>query len=198
MWGSSFIFAPIIEQGTSERQMYLPEGYLWYSGSNFLSDKVNGLVTVISDLDDGDQARVPMYIRAGTIFPLHSWQGNLESTTEARKSSMDLSVTLRDGKTASGDLYLDDGESIDAEINNYSYIQFEAVPGSLNSKPITTTFTDFEFKIEIIWVFGLSEENVTGVMVNNEEYMDFEFFQSALHIRNLQLDPLTPFTIHWF
>ena len=35
---------------------------------------------------------------------------------------MDLSVTLRDDKTASGDLYLDDGESIDAEINNYSYM----------------------------------------------------------------------------
>ena len=197
MWGSSFIFAPIFEQGTSERQMYLPEGDLWYSGENLLRDKVNGWVTVVSDLDDGDQ--VPLFIRAGTIYPSHhSSSGNYETTTEAKKSPMDLRVTLRDDKTASGDLYLDDGESIDAEINNYSYIQFEAVPGSLNSKPITTTYTEFEFKIEIIWVFGLSDEDVTGVMVNNAEYADFEFFQSALHIRNLQLDPLTPFTIHWF
>ena len=66
MWGPSFIFAPIIEQGTSERQMYLPEGDLWYSGENLLRDKVNGWVTVVSDLDDGDQALVPMFIRAGT------------------------------------------------------------------------------------------------------------------------------------
>ena len=121
MWGSSFIFAPIFEQGTSERQMYLPEGDLWYWGVNLLRDKVNGWVTVISDLDD-EFDEVPMFIRAGTIYPQHSSSGNFETTTEARKSPMDLMVTLRDDKTASGDLYLDDGESIDAEINNYSYM----------------------------------------------------------------------------
>ena len=109
-------------------------------------------MTVVSDLDD-EFDEVQMFIRAGTIYPQHSSSGNFETTTEARKSPMELRATLREDKTASGDLYLDDGESIDAEINNYSYIQFEAVPGSLNSKPITTTFTDFEFKIERIYVY---------------------------------------------
>ena len=45
--------------------------------------------------------------------------------------------------------------------------------------------------------YGLSEY-VTGVMVNNAQHTDFEFFESYLQIWNLQLDPLAPFSIHWF
>ena len=130
MWGSSLVIAPVIEPGVTERQVYLPVDEMWYDLNTGMS-VVSGSFSATSDLDD-DEPTVPLYVRSGTILPAQ--QPGL-TTTESKLNDMDLLVFLNSEGGAQGDLYLDDGDSINAEQDNYSLIKFEVESGFMLSIP---------------------------------------------------------------
>ena len=193
MWGSSLVIAPVIEPGVTERQVYLPVDEMWYDLNTGMS-VVSGSFSATSDLDD-DEPTVPLYVRSGTILPAQ--QPGL-TTTESKLNDMDLLVFLNNEGGAQGDLYLDDGDSINAEQDNYSLIKFEVESGFMLSIPESTIFSDFNFNIGSVVVLGV-EEDITGVMVNNGVHESFLYFpdQKMLTIYDLTLNPLETFEIHW-
>ena len=82
--------------------------------------------------------------------------------------------------------------------DHYSFIQFRAGPGSLQSDPLVTNYADLGFLLESVVVAGVEGE-VTGVMVNNGLHQEWVWHEdtSSLEVTSLGLDPLTQFTIHW-
>jgi len=137
---------------------------------------------------------VPLYIRGGSIIPFQEFGG--KTTAESKKLTLQLIVAMPESGTFSGSLYLDDGESIDAELNNFTFIEFEAGDGYLESTPKVTTYKDYDTRIDVVSVIGVTS-NVTGVMLNNEAYPYFELDGTTLWISFLNLDPIIPFSIHW-
>ena len=82
--------------------------------------------------------------------------------------------------------------------DNYSFIQFRAGPGSLQSDPLVTNYADLGFLLETVVVAGVEGE-VTGVVVNNGLHQEWVWHEDTrtLEVTSLGLDPLTQFTIHW-
>jgi alpha-D-xyloside xylohydrolase len=98
MFGPALLVAPVVEQGMTTRQVYLPAGADWY---NFwTNEKLHGgqTVTVSAPIDT-----LPLFVRAGSILPMGV---PVESTNE-KQALQELRVYP--GADASFDLYSDDG-----------------------------------------------------------------------------------------
>jgi alpha-D-xyloside xylohydrolase len=98
MFGPALLVAPVVEQGMTTRQVYLPAGADWY---NFwTNEKLHGgqTVTVAAPIDT-----LPLFVRAGSILPMGV---PVESTNE-HQALQELRVYP--GADANFDLYNDDG-----------------------------------------------------------------------------------------
>ena len=189
MWGPSLIIAPVIEPGVTERRVYLPPSSSWYNYYN-MSRVLPQYITAVSDLH-ADDPRVPLFVRGGSILPT---QAPGLTTTASRLNEMTINVFLDEEGLASGDLYLDDGESIEPQ---YSFVEFLVGAGSFESFPKNSDYSA-PFLIQEILITGVTVD-VTGVMVNNGVYEDYIYDNEIglLRIFNLSQDPVTPFSVHW-
>jgi alpha-D-xyloside xylohydrolase len=109
MFGPALLVAPVTEQGSTSREVYLPAGTDWY---NFWTNaKVHGgqTITVDAPIDT-----IPLFVRAGSIIPLGS---AVESTNEDQKIDR---VRVYPGADGDFDLYRDDGTTY-----NYERGQFQ-------------------------------------------------------------------------
>ena len=98
MFGPALLVAPVVEQGMTTRQVYLPAGTDWY---NFwTNEKLKGgqTVTVAAPIDT-----LPLFVRAGSILPMGV---PVESTNEKQAIA---ELRVYPGADASFELYNDDG-----------------------------------------------------------------------------------------
>ena len=193
MWGPALVVAPVLEAGVTTRTVYLPSEEDWYD--HYTLTKIqSGHLTATSSWED-DTASVPLYWRAGHVIPT---QAPASNTAQSRTGAMTLMVFLTSSGTASGSLFLDDGDSLDTETDQFSLLEFEVSPGSLTSTPRESFYTDIQFKVERVVMAGVVEP-VTGVMVNNAFHQNFTYKDDSniLDILTLDLQPLQAFTINW-
>jgi alpha-D-xyloside xylohydrolase len=98
MLGPAFLVAPVTDQGTTSREVYLPAGTDWY---NFwTNERVKGgqTITVAAPIDT-----IPLFVRAGSIIPLGTV---VESTHQAQAIAK---VSVYPGADADFTLFSDDG-----------------------------------------------------------------------------------------
>jgi alpha-D-xyloside xylohydrolase len=98
MFGPALLVAPVVEQGSTTRQVYLPAGADWY---NFwTNEKLRGgqTITVSAPIDT-----LPLFVRAGSILPMGA---PVESTNEKQPLQ---ELRVYPGADATFDLYNDDG-----------------------------------------------------------------------------------------
>jgi alpha-D-xyloside xylohydrolase len=98
MFGPALLVAPVVEQGMTSREVYLPAGTDWY---NFwTNERVKGgqTITVSAPIDT-----LPLFVRAGSILPMGA---PVESTNETQALS---EVRVYPGADGSFDVYSDDG-----------------------------------------------------------------------------------------
>jgi alpha-D-xyloside xylohydrolase len=98
MFGPSLLIAPVVEQGMTTREVYLPAGADWYN--YWTKQKYTGgqKITVDAPIDT-----LPIFVRAGSILPM----GNaVESTNEEQKIA---TLEVYPGADADFELYRDDG-----------------------------------------------------------------------------------------
>jgi alpha-D-xyloside xylohydrolase len=109
MFGPALLVAPVTEQGSTSREVYLPAGTDWYN--YWTNAKVHGgqTITVDAPIDT-----IPLFVRAGSILPLGS---AIESTNEDQKIDR---VRIYPGADGDFDLYRDDGSTY-----NYEKGQFQ-------------------------------------------------------------------------
>ena len=113
LWGPDVLVAPVVEQGATSRQVYLPRGSAWYDfwtgerheGGREISRKV-------------DLETMPLYIRAGAILPL----GPVKQYTGER-IDQPLGVSIYPGADGSFLLYEDDGKSFDYRKGEWMGVQ---------------------------------------------------------------------------
>ncbi len=110
MVGDALLVAPVLEQGTARRKVYLPVGD-WYD--YWSSELVQGgrEVEVTAPLE-----RLPLFVRAGTILPL--WPP-MQYVGERSIKEMLLRVYPGNSETV---LYEDDGESMAYAEGHYRWV----------------------------------------------------------------------------
>ncbi len=98
MFGPALLIAPVVEQGMTNREVYLPAGADWF---NFWTNqKLHGgqTITVDAPIDT-----LPIFVRAGSILPLGE---PVESTNELQKIA---TLRVYPGANSTFELYNDDG-----------------------------------------------------------------------------------------
>ncbi|CAF0745626.1 unnamed protein product [Didymodactylos carnosus] len=192
LWGSYLLIAPVVYENHTEKVVYFPglnsteRWYDYYLGKEMYqrTDTTTSALTVQADYD-----YLPLYIRGGAIIP---HQKSAINTVHSRLQPMYLKIALDKQQKANGDLFWDDGESIDTyESTNYSYFLFHYDSNRLTLEPRTFKYTNFTFKLDDIHVYGLSQipQRIT---LNNQDIStsqwNYEQNIKTLHIQKLQLD----------
>ncbi len=112
MFGPAFLVAPVTEQGTTSREVYLPAGTDWYN--YWTNERLKGgqTVDVSAPIDI-----LPLFVRAGSIIPLGS---EILSTAQPQKIA---AVQIYPGANGDFTLFNDDGKTYayekgDSQITN--------------------------------------------------------------------------------
>jgi alpha-glucosidase/alpha-D-xyloside xylohydrolase len=108
MFGPALLVAPVTEQGSTSREVYLPAGNDWY---DFWTNKriAGGKhITVAAPIDT-----IPLFVRAGSILPLGA---AIESTDQPQAIERVRVYPGADGDFA---LYSDDGKTYAYEQGDY-------------------------------------------------------------------------------
>lgn len=122
-YGNGLLVAPVTEEDATSVDVYLPEDifYDWYT-----QEQIQGTGGYITVTDQG-LTDIPLYIRGGVVFPLRVESAN--TTTELRDKDFELLIAPGSDGTASGQLYLDDGVSL--EQDGITLVQFNYADGKL-------------------------------------------------------------------
>ncbi|KAB2574162.1 putative alpha/beta-glucosidase agdC [Lasiodiplodia theobromae] len=106
-YGDALLVSPVTEENVTSVDIYLPDDvfYDFWAG-----DTVRGNGSVVT-LDDVPYTSIPLHVRGGTIVPLRAASAN--TTTELRKQNFTLLIAPGLDGTASGRLYLDEGDAVE-------------------------------------------------------------------------------------
>ncbi len=98
LFGPSLLVAPVLEQGATTREVYLPAGTDWYN--YWTNERVHGgqTITVAAPIDT-----IPLFVRAGSILPLGA---PVESTHDHQQIEK---IKVYPGADSTFTLYNDDG-----------------------------------------------------------------------------------------
>lgn len=102
LWGRNMLVAPVVREGATTKDVYLPEGP-WYDFWTERRREGKQTITRYVDLET-----MPLYVRAGTVLPL-------APVREYVGQPVDEPMTLRiyPGRDGSFTLYEDDGRTLD-------------------------------------------------------------------------------------
>lgn len=105
-YGDALMVSPVTEEGSTSVDAYFPNDifYDWYTGHPVRGKGQNITLTNI------DITHIPLHVRGGNILPVRTESAN--TTTELRKKGFELIIAPGLDGTASGSLYLDDGDSL--------------------------------------------------------------------------------------
>uniref|UniRef100_A0A4W4EG98 Lysosomal alpha-glucosidase n=1 Tax=Electrophorus electricus TaxID=8005 RepID=A0A4W4EG98_ELEEL len=177
LWGSSLLISPVLEQGALELAAYLPP-VTWYSLHNVNSTIMHYAIgqpyhsrgqylLLPAPLDT-----INIHVREGHIIPQ---QVPALTTAASRSNPFLLTVALSTKGWARGELFWDDGDSLDTfEHGDYSYILFIAGQSQVVSEPVKLNRSVQGLVVGEVRVFGVPTPPA-GVWANREKVMDFSY-----------------------
>ncbi|EMC98792.1 glycoside hydrolase family 31 protein [Baudoinia panamericana UAMH 10762] len=179
--GPSLLITPVLGQGMTTAHGVFPgvaQGEVWYDW--YTQQAVNASagenVTIPAPL-----GHIPVFVRGGYILPQ---QEALYTTSECRNSSWSLLCALSAEGTATGSLYVDDGESIVPPAT--LFVDFTASNGSL----YTSARGTYEDTISLanVTIMGVATQPRT-VTLNGQEVrngVNYNSTSKVLSIKGLQ------------
>jgi len=149
--GPAFLVSPVVEQGKTTVDAYLPTSSKWYSYYDG-SVASKGFVKLNAPLDF-----IPLHVRGGYILPTQEPANN---TYFSRQKPFGLIVALDQYIQAKGELFYDDGDSIDSiEKSNYYYSSFLFEGNQLKMTVGKNNYADIgNLKLDTIRIFGFTSQ----------------------------------------
>ncbi|GFQ88016.1 lysosomal alpha-glucosidase [Trichonephila clavata] len=173
LWGPAVLILPALHNDTNEINPYYPKGlwYDFYSGEKFISIGEHRSLQL-------ELTEIKVAVRGGYVLPL---QIPANTTTESRKNAFDLLVTLDENQKAIGELYWDDGDSLDTYENGvYNEIIFSVKNDRFNST-VNKKGYDTTMNLNEIKVYGLFK-GPDSVTINGKSG-SFEYRKPILVIK---------------
>lgn len=118
-YGDAILVSPVLEENSTTVDIYLPDDifYDWNDGLTPVRGKASNVT-----LSDVGFNKIPLHVRGGTILPLRAESAN--TTTEVRKKPFQVLIAPGLDGSASGSLYLDEGDLIEQPLTtlvNFTY-----------------------------------------------------------------------------
>ncbi|XP_012576240.1 PREDICTED: putative maltase-glucoamylase-like protein FLJ16351 [Condylura cristata] len=194
MLGPAILFSPVLENDASEVRAYFPKA-LWYeAGITWNQSKSWGewrnLSTPLNHIN--------LHIRGGHILPC---QRPGQNTRASRRKFMGLIVALDENEAAKGQMFWDDGESIDAYKNGkYFLADFTASQNILQIHIIYNEYLSDSTPLNVgyIDIMGINTYvSQVSITYNNQQFMETNFCYSDqtltvnLTNKSIRLEKLT-------
>nr|XP_004569114.1 lysosomal alpha-glucosidase isoform X1 [Maylandia zebra] len=189
MWGKSLLVTPVLDPGVDYVDGYFPEG-LWYDyyTGNCVTSKGEEL-QLSAPLD-----KINLHLREGSIIPTQA--PNLTLWVSTGQPLHLVSALSQDG-SASGDLFWDDGETIDTyETNQYAYIIFSIAQNTMTSQVLSNHIEASYITVESASFYGVKEKP-SRVLVNSQDAPFTYRNNQVLTVADLGLSLSQNFTISW-
>ncbi|KAK5636861.1 hypothetical protein RRF57_012574 [Xylaria bambusicola] len=153
MLGSALLVTPVLEQGATTVDGVFPGvgsdtvWYDWYEQTRVINVEAGQNVTISAPL-----GHIPVFVRGGSMIPM---QEPGLTTTAVRASPWSLLVALDVNGEASGNLYLDDGESLEPETTGW--ITFSVSESSLTATR-SGSYDDDKNPLGYVTILGMNGE----------------------------------------
>ncbi|KAL7979401.1 hypothetical protein Chor_015425 [Crotalus horridus] len=151
LWGRVLLVTPVLEPGADSVIGYFPKGvwYDYYTGSSVNSSGES--LKMAAPLN-----HINVHLREGTILPTQKPGG---STWLTRRNPLTLIAALSQTSNAWGDLYWDDGDSLDTfEKGDYSYLVFNVTQNTFISTILHSSTEVTHLTVDKLSVYGVREE----------------------------------------
>ncbi|GFV13579.1 lysosomal alpha-glucosidase [Trichonephila clavipes] len=125
MWGPAMMIVPGLYENATNVSAYIPEG-IWFDSRGILVNSTGERISFPLGLTD-----IYISVRGGYILP-----GQLpnKNTELSRKEPFIITATLDENAQAKGELYWDDGDSLDTYVKgNYTLIRFNVDKNTFTS-----------------------------------------------------------------
>ncbi len=184
LWGSDLLIAPVIYQGHITKDVYLPSNERWFNYYTGQEIDKSGFI-----IEQAPRNHIPLYLRGGSIIP---HQKSAMNTVLSREKSFYLYIALNKEQKAKGNLFWDDGESIDTyQTMNFNYFIFNYDSNSLIIEPITYKYLLLKNKLDNILIFGRINQPTKIIWNKKDLSNDIWFYDNktkVLNITTLNLD----------
>ena len=195
IWGTSVMIIPALEQGKSDVRGYLPSQSKWYDYES---------LTVLKHEHDENREywfhvpweKIPVALKGKSVIAYHT-DSKMTVTEQKEASPFGLIVALSSTAEATGQLFWDDGETIDTVLlGSYSLIDFKA-----EAKTLKSTIKNYGYKLKPlveIKVLGV-DTKVTEVTLNGNkiETYNYDSDKKLLTINSLSQELGEAFTVTW-
>ncbi|XP_030067173.1 lysosomal alpha-glucosidase [Microcaecilia unicolor] len=189
LWGRSLLVTPVLDAGIDSVTGYFPEGmwYDYYTGSELPSSGEN--LTLAAPLD-----QINVHIRAGAVIPT---QRPGTTSWVSSGNPLRLIAALSQQGEAWGDLFWDDGESVDTfEREDYSYLIFNVSENTFSSRVVHANKEATCITVETLSVLGVKSKP-SKVTVDGKEAPFFYLENQVLMVEHLNLNLSVAFSIYW-
>ncbi|XP_060754556.1 lysosomal alpha-glucosidase [Neoarius graeffei] len=187
--GKSLLVTPVLEPGVDFVVGYMPEGlwYDFYTGDSLVSKGEK--IKFHAPLD-----KINLHLREGSIIPTQRPNTTLWVSSG---QPLHLVVCVREDGQANGDLFWDDGESLDTyETGNYAYIMFSLKQNTMTSEVVRSHVEATYLTVETVSFYGVKTAP-SSVTVNSQEAAFSYTSNQVLSVDKLGLNLSQNFTISW-
>jgi alpha-glucosidase len=181
-YGDSILVSPVTEENATSVTIYLPKD-IFYDFKTF--SPVVGNETFIT-LTNVDLTELPLHIKGGCVLPLRA--KSAMTTTALRKNDIEIIVAPDSLAEASGQLYVDDGESL-VQMSS-TLVKFQYKDQKL------VVFGDFDYPLGVnvsrVRVLGVEcEPRAVGDLDGSSDGHQFHYDSTT---KVLDIDINQPFT----
>lgn len=107
-YGDAVMVSPVLEENSTTVEIYVPDDIFYDWNNGFRPVRGEGANVTLDDIDFNT---IPLHVRGGNILPLRAESAN--TTTELRKKPFQILVAPGLDGSASGSLYLDEGNLLE-------------------------------------------------------------------------------------
>ncbi|XP_070553627.1 sucrase-isomaltase, intestinal-like [Ptychodera flava] len=194
LWGPGLLISPVLEQDATSVDAYFPDArwYDYYTGLE-LSASNRGTTTTVN----APMEYLPLHVRGGCMLPTQQPGRN---TIYTRSLPLGIIAALDDTDYAEGEIFWDDGESIDTyENGQYYHAELHASKGFVDA---IITHDGYRGVDSLVWgtirVFGVGA-SVSSVTVNSASHGDFSWNSGTgeLTINNMNAPMNNDLKVGW-
>ncbi|CAF1050538.1 unnamed protein product [Adineta steineri] len=192
--GRALLISPNLLPESNSVHAYIPQD-VWYEFP--LGVKLSN-VGLFTDLD-APISKINVHLRGGFIIPMQIPGDNL---VLGRGNPFTLVVAPSQFGNASGNLFWDDGDSIDSiETQTYNYLEFSLTNSNkLTINILVSNYKESAMRLDLIKILGVNT-SVNNVIINGKSYSNYLYNipDQILLIYGLDLDMLSQSsqTIQW-